>query len=224
MFKTANKRNSVPGRKFLWWILQQIAQVIFILYFRFRSTGKEKIDSTKGGLLLLNHQSFLDPLLAGVSLSRPVCYLARNSLFKIPILGWFLKNVYVIPIDRTAASSESMKKAISKIKEGHLVGIFPEGTRSSDGNLQRIKPGFIAIAKRSNVPVYPVAVSGSINAMPRNSLFIWPKKVMVVYGDPFTVEEVEHLCKKENKQEFINQVEDRLQKCLIQADNLINSR
>lgn len=215
--------NSVPGRKFIWWFLQIFAQPLFALYFRYRSIGKEKIDPTRGGLFLANHQSFLDPLMIGVPLTRPVCYLARNSLFRVPFLGWFLKNVYVIPIDRSAASSESMKKAIDKMKEGHLVGVFPEGTRSTDGKLQRIKPGFIAIAKRSQLPVYPVGVAGTMNALPKGGKFVRPKKIRVVFGDPILPEEIEELSKKENKQKFIDLVTERIQNCLTEAENLLNS-
>ena len=161
--------------------------------------------------------------MVGVPLKRPVCFLARDTLFKNPILGSFLRNVYVMPIDRSAASSEIMKKAILKMQEGHLVGIFPEGTRSEDGQLQRIKPGFIAIAKRSKLPIYPVAVAGTLNAMPRNSFFIRPKKIRVVFGDPITPEQIEELGKKENKQEFIKHVEERIDNCLQKAEKMINS-
>ena len=153
-------------------------------------SGLENIDNTKGGLLLVNHQSFLDPLLAALSLTRPVSYLARDSLFKLPVLGWLLRHTYVIPISREAARGGSIRLALERLEQGYLIGIFPEGTRSSGTEVRVFRPGFLAVVRRTNQPVYPVGIVGSDRVMPRGAWFIRPGRIQVVYGTPFTPDEM----------------------------------
>ena len=140
----------------------------------------------------MNHQSFLDPLFVGVRLTRPLAYLARDSLFRIPFIGWVCRLTHVIPISRTAFRASSIRTAMDRLKQGFLVGIYPEGTRSS-GAPKEFRPGFLALVRRAEVPVYPVAVVGADRAMPRNAWFIRPVKVTVVYGKALTAEQHQRL-------------------------------
>ncbi|MEJ7595824.1 MAG: lysophospholipid acyltransferase family protein [Planctomycetaceae bacterium] len=162
-------------------------------WLRVGCSGLENIDHTKGGLLLVNHQSFLDPLLAAVWLTRPVSYLARDSLFKVPVLGWLLRHTKVIPISREAARGGSIRLALERLEQGFLIGIFPEGTRSSGTEVRTFRPGFLAMVRRTNQPVYPVGIAGSDRAMPRGAWLIRPGKIQIVYGTPFTAEEMARL-------------------------------
>ena len=129
----------IPNR--LWRILHWPGWLFFRLWLRVRCSGIENIDNSRGGLLLINHQSFLDPMLAAVLLTRPVSYLARDSLFRVPVLGWLLRRTYVIPISREAARGGSIRLAVERLEQGFLLGVFPEGTRSSGSEVRSVPTG-----------------------------------------------------------------------------------
>ena len=112
-----------------------------------------------GALLLANHQCNADPLMVGMALNRPVSFMARSTLFRIPVLGWLLQNTYVVPIDREAARAGAIRELASRMERGFLVGMFPEGTRTNDGQLGEFKPGFVALVRRARVPIVPVGIA-----------------------------------------------------------------
>jgi 1-acyl-sn-glycerol-3-phosphate acyltransferase len=171
-------------RNTLWRAIQFCMQNVFCFWLQYRATGLQHLPHTGGALLLINHQSFLDPLLVGLPLSRPVSYLARDSLFKVPVVGWVLKNTYVMPINRQAASTATLREALRRLDQGFLVGVFPEGTRTESGEIGPFKPGFVSLVRRSQVPVIPVGVAGAFEAYPRSAWFPMPGVVRVVFGPP----------------------------------------
>lgn len=205
-------------RNIVWWTIQMLLRIVFTLRFRYRAQGMEWLPKSGGGLMLVNHQSNLDPLFVGLPLSRPVSFIARDTLFPIPFIGWVLRKTYVMPINRDAASSASIRGAVDRMQHGFFVGVFPEGTRTRDGKLGEIKPGFVAIAKRAKVPVYPVGISGGNEAMPRGSIWLHRKRVSVVFGEPLSVEEVAELCQRGRQEEFVQLVSERMQACIDKAD------
>ena len=206
-------------RNWVWLGIQRVCQLLFVIWFRFRSKGMENLPEG-GALLLINHQSFLDPLLVGVGLRRPVSYLARDNLFRVPVVGWILRSTYVMPISREAAGTESLRESIRRMGHGFLVGIFPEGTRSNDGNLGELKPGFLALVRRAGVPVIPVAVAGAYEAFPRGAWFPRPSRTRVVYGPPLDPERLLELSQKGREAELIAWTRDEIEKCLSEANAL----
>ncbi|MEO2015784.1 MAG: lysophospholipid acyltransferase family protein [Fuerstiella sp.] len=182
----------LPRRTLIWLMIHAILYLPFRLWCRTVVIGRENIDNTQGGIFIVNHQSFLDPLFVGVRLTRPLSYLARDSLFKLPFIGWICRKTHVIPISRTAFRGSSIRTAIDRLKKGFLVGIYPEGTRSS-GAPKEFRPGFLSLVRRVDVPIYPVAVIGADKAMPRNAWFIRPVKVTVVYGKALTPDQHQRL-------------------------------
>ena len=186
------------------------------MWLRVSCSGKENLDNTKGGLLLINHQSFLDPLLAAVLLNRPISYLARDSLFKVPILGWLLRHTYVIPISREAARGGSIRLAVERMEQSYLVGVFPEGTRSSGEEVRTFRPGFLAMVRRTKQPVYPVGLSGSDKAMPKGAWFIRPQRIHIVYGKAFTPDELAQLESGEDAA-FCELARQRVSECAAMA-------
>lgn len=204
-------------RHYLWRAIQCIFQVLFVLWFRYRATGHENLPQDSGALFLSNHQSFLDPAIIGLSLKRPVSYLARDTLFQLPVIGWILRNMYVMPINQKAAGTESLRLSINRLKQGYLVGIFPEGTRTRDGGLGELKPGFIALARRSKLPIIPVGIRGAYRAMPRGSFLIYPATISVHYGSPLDPGKVEELCKRGREAEFVEYVSSQIEQAIQQA-------
>ena len=211
--KRRNRRN-------LPWILSQwILQVIFAFWLRYQSRGKERLPATTGGLIISNHQSFLDPLMIGLPLNRPVSFMARDSLFRIPILGPFLRYEFVIPISRSAASSTSFRAAIENIENDNFVGIFPEGTRSEDGTVQRFKPGFLALLKRTDCTIYPVGVAGAFKALPRGAYFLRPRPVRVVFGEPIPATLVREYYQRGEEKQLLELTRERVCKCQQEAED-----
>lgn len=200
------------SRNIHWWTYQFLLQIVFCVWLRYRAKGIENLPSQGGALLLINHQSFLDPLLVGLPLRRPVSYLARDSLFRVPVIGWILRNTYVMPINREAASTASLREAIRRLEHGFYVGIFPEGTRTANGDVGPLKPGFLALMRRANVPVYPVGIAGAFEAYPRSAWFLRSGKVRVVFGEAIPPDELARF-EKHQEQELLAFIRERIVAC-----------
>ena len=202
----------------LWCTLQTILQNFFCVWLGYRSIGHEPLEKQNGALILANHQSFLDPLLVGLPLHRPISFLARDSLFRVPVIGWILKNTHVMAINQEAASTASLRQTIRKLQHGFLVGIFPEGTRTDTGQMNEIKPGFTAVIRRAKHPVYPVGIAGAYQALPIKSWFLKPTRVRVVFGKPISVEELEKYSHRDRDAELIELVRSRIAACCETAE------
>lgn len=206
-------------RNLLWRTLQFIIQNFFRVWLGYRARGCERLDNADGGLVLANHQSFLDPLLVGLQLHRPISYLARDSLFRVPVIGWILRKTYVMPINREAASTASLRETIRRMQHGYLVGVFPEGTRTETGEVGPFKPGFVALIRRSKQPVYPVGIAGGFQALGRKSWFLRPTRVRVVMGEPITPEQLEQYSGRDHDQALIDFVRGRVIACYQEAED-----
>lgn len=177
-------------RNLHWRVIQFVLQNVFCFWLGYRARGGERLATIRGGLVLSNHQSFLDPLLIGLPLQRPVSFMARDSLFRVPVIGWILRNTYVMPINREAASTASLREAIRRLEHGYLVGVFPEGTRSVSGAIGEFKPGFLSLVRRTDQPIIPVGIAGADRALPRGAWCLWPARVRVVFGEPIAPAEL----------------------------------
>lgn len=200
-------------RSTLWFSLQVIIQTFFLFWLGYRATGHKRLEQEQGALILANHQSFLDPLVVGLPFKRPISFLARDSLFRAPVVGWILKQTHVMPINQQAAGAASLRDTIRRLHEGWLVGMFPEGTRSETGAIGEIKPGFAAIVRRAKLPVYPVGISGAFQALPLGSWFLKPARVRVVFGEPLSVEELSLYSHRDQEAELIELVRSRIAAC-----------
>ena len=212
---------SATRRNALWFTLQMLLRVIFAVWFRYQSKGHERIPREGGGLLVSNHESHLDPLLMGMPFSRPVSFIVRESLWKVPLVGWIIKYNYSIPISRTATSAASIRAACNYLNHGFLMGVFPEGTRSPDGVIRKFRPGFVSLARRSGVPVYPCGIAGAHRAMPRGAWFIRPRKIVIVYGEPFSADQIAALIEQGEEKKLAQLAEERVLACQAEAESLI---
>ena len=193
-------------------------RVFFAVWLRYRARGIEHIPATGGGLLLANHLSFLDPLMIGLPLSRPISYLARDNLFRVPLLGWLLRKTYVKPISRENATTATIRGTIERAEFGFLCGMFPEGTRSETGEMGEFKPGFIALARRMDLPIYPVGIAGTHLALGRKSFFLKPYRVRVVFGPPILPAEIAELKVRGREAELVEFVRHRVLACQREAE------
>ena len=172
----------------VYWPARVVLKPAILLYFRVRRLGREHIPD--GGVLLAsNHRSFLDPFVIGCCLPRPIYFVAKQELFKNPLIGWFLNAMGAFPIRRGASDDESMDTALALLERGQAVVIFPEGTRIRTGSLQPPKRGVGRLALESGKPVVPIAVTNSENA--RDGWKIKPAKVHIRCGAPLTFPRVD---------------------------------
>ncbi len=138
-----------------------------------------------GGLLIAaNHQSYLDPVLVGIALPRPICYLARSSLFAVPGFGPLIRGLKAHPVSRGAVDASALKATIRLLRDGEALLVFPEGTRTRDGSLGTFKPGVASIAIRCGVPLLPVCIEGAFRCWPRSRALPRPARAAVAYGEP----------------------------------------
>lgn len=166
---------------------QAVFRFVFRLYFRWEVRGTEHLTRTGGGLLVCNHTSFLDPALAGTLWPRPIHYLAREDLFRVPILGWWMRACQTIPTKRGPGALYSLRRVIHVIQQGGVALVFPEGTRSATGQLQDARGGVGFILKMTGAPVYPCWIDGAFEAWPRHTWVPRPRTIRVTYGPPVSL-------------------------------------
>jgi 1-acyl-sn-glycerol-3-phosphate acyltransferase len=175
-------------RDVLWHTLQCLLRFIFTVFFSYRAYGMENLPKKGGVLILSNHQSFLDPILLSLLLTRPMSYLAKAELFKNPIFGRLIRALHAFPVEQGRGDMGAMKETIRRLQEGHLLNIFPEGSRTENGEISRIERGAALVIRRAQVPVIPVAIDGSFQAWPKGQKLPWPHPVKVLYGPALQVE------------------------------------
>ncbi len=161
--------------------VQYLLAILTIVLMRWRATGQSNIPATGGVLLVSNHVSFLDVIFLGIPLGRPLNYVARSTLF-VSILGWFIRSVGAFPIQREGIGASGMKETLRRLRAGGIVTLFPEGTRSKDGQLGTLKPGIAVLVQRVGVPVVPAGLAGMFEIWPRSQLFPVPHPIRIHYG------------------------------------------
>ena len=191
-----SKYSSLAHR--LWYIYWRgLCQIVFVTVFGIRSFGRKNIPINGGALLACNHQSFLDPMAVGLCVWRQVHYLARESLFRKPGFGWLIRSVNAFPVKRDTADMAAVKESLRRLKDGQLLLLFGEGTRSQDGRIAPLQPGMAMMARRTKVPLIPVVIDGAFEAWPRNRKFWRIHTIRVMYGQPITTEQMATLNDKD---------------------------
>lgn len=151
--------------------------------------GSENLSSSLPCIFLANHQSTMDIWLMLMILPESARFIAKESLFRVPILGWALTSAGFISIDRSSRTRalKSLDAAAAKIRSGKSVVMFPEGTRSRSGKLAKFKKGAFHLALKSGVPVVPVSLRGTFEAMPPGLYRISKVPVEVTVHPPIDV-------------------------------------
>jgi 1-acyl-sn-glycerol-3-phosphate acyltransferase len=185
--------------------------------FGTRIEGRENFPQAGGGLICANHQSYLDPFFVGMTCNREMCYVARESLFRSTILRWLMTWYNTIPIRREGLGLSAIKEVLRRLKSDELVLIFPEGTRTDDGEVGEIRAGFCAIARRTKAPLIPVAIDGAYHVWPRDRK--WPRrgKIAVCIGEPILAEAMESL----SDEELVAELALRILACHARARQLL---
>jgi 1-acyl-sn-glycerol-3-phosphate acyltransferase len=168
----------------VWKFLQTIARIATTLLFDLKVYGARRVPQTGGVLLVSNHQSYLDPVLLGARLDRPLSYMAKSELFKFLPFAWFIRSLGAFPVRQNSADIRALREAIERAQEGRALMIFPEGSRTADGQLLPIEPGIALVIRKAKVPVVPAVIDGSFDAWPQNRKIFRPGRIRVLYGHP----------------------------------------
>ena len=175
----------------LYWLSRGFVYFCLLLKYRLRVSGREHVPARGGAVIAANHCSYLDPpVLAGCSNRRIVHFMARDTLFSNPFARWFFPRVGVIALDRTKGDLGALKKAIATLKDGQVIGLFPEGTRSPDGQMREAKGGIGFLIAKGDVPVVPLYISGTFAAFPKGADKLRPGRLVARFGPPITPEEI----------------------------------
>jgi 1-acyl-sn-glycerol-3-phosphate acyltransferase len=193
-----------------WW---SFTRFILLIFYRVRIFGERLIPRTGGVLVLANHQSHFDPPTIGSLVGRRLNYVARKTLFKGP-LAWFISMLDAIPIDQEGIGLSGIKETLKRLKGGEGVLLFPEGSRSWDGEMMPLMPGFTALVRRCRVPIVPAAIVGAHEAWPRGT----PRPVLsgmiiVEFGPPLSTAESALL----NDEQLIAEIDRRIRACFNSA-------
>ncbi|MGG0655575.1 lysophospholipid acyltransferase family protein [Rummeliibacillus pycnus] len=147
--------------------------------YRMEVIGLENFPKEGGILLCSNHIDNLDPPIVGICAPRPVNFMAKEELFEVPILKSILPKVHAFPVKRGLSDRQALRIAINTLKEGQVVGLFPEGTRNKTGKLGKGFTGAGFFALRGNADVVPCAIIGPYKPF---------RKLKVVFGKPIEIE------------------------------------
>jgi 1-acyl-sn-glycerol-3-phosphate acyltransferase len=186
---------SSPILSYLAWLWYTVlwgpCYAISLVLFRYKFSGKPHVPLVGPVLLVANHQSNLDPVLVGIACPRQLKYLARVGLFFWPF-SWWIRALGATPIDRESAIS-GIKTTLKLLKDGNAVVVFPEGSRTYDGLMAPLLPGFCMLARRSGATIVPVAIDGAFEALPRGAALPRPHRITLAFAPKITREQYSKL-------------------------------
>ena len=143
---------------------------IFRFLFRGKTIGISNLPKTGGVVVVSNHGSHLDPPILGHALGRPVAFMAKSELFRVPILSFIISACGAYPVKRGSGDREALRTASNRLIEGWATGVFLDGTRQENGRVNDPKAGAALLAARTGAPILPVAIVNSHRAFPKGSL------------------------------------------------------
>lgn len=168
----------------LYAMMKPLAVLLMRLLFGLEARGTEHVPRAGALLVVANHSSLLDPPIVGGMAPRPLSFLAKEELFRIPLFGRFMHGLNARPLKREGADPRALRTALRLLEEGHALLVFPEGTRGEEGTLRPPKAGAAFLAVLSGVPVVPAYVQGSGRVWPRGRALPRTGKVIVTFGPP----------------------------------------
>src|SRR5262245_16541112 len=195
--------------------------LLFAPSFGWRVYNPDRVLFTGPVFFAPNHASYLDPPLVGAGLRRPCSFLARETLFRTPLLGAILRSWECVPVDRDGGTASGLRAILDRLLTGHAVILFPEGTRSLDGHLQKARSGIGLLVIKSTAPVVPVLVFGSYEAWSKKEKLPRPRRIVVTYGLPLQFEELRaeaKTCPKARLKEIYQQVAEEIMAAIAKLE------
>ena len=158
----------------------------FTIFFRIKIIGAEHIPASGGVIIAANHISLWDPPVIAAACTRPINFMAKEELFSKSVFKWIITNLKAFPVRRGTADRTAIRHAISLLKNGEILGAFPEGTRSTTGELGKPEPGIAMIALKAGVSIIPAGIIGTNKVFTDGSIF---PQFIVKFGKPIIINE-----------------------------------
>lgn len=198
MAKKEKKLDYERAPSMIWYrVLRPIFTIMFRTFWPLRIVGVEHVPKEGAGVVVSNHRSMIDPFVVSYGAHRLVSFMAKEELFGVPFVGLLIRKLGGFPVDRSRKDATSMRVALSVLKGGELLGMFPEGTRSATDEMQEMRTGAVRLAAKMGVPIIPAAVVNTQNALPPGKL-IRIARIEVHFGPAFDIAE---LYEKHDKEE-----------------------
>jgi 1-acyl-sn-glycerol-3-phosphate acyltransferase len=175
----------------IYWIMRALFTVLFRVLGSWEVQGREHVPKKGAALIAPNHLSALDPPLIGCALPRAGWFMAKAELFDIPGLAWLIRHMHAYPVKRGVPDRAALKRTLDYLRQGELVCLFPEGTRSVNGELGPLEIGIGMLAVREGVPVIPVGIRGTDRMLPRDGKRLHRARIRVQFGPPIPPPPVE---------------------------------
>jgi 1-acyl-sn-glycerol-3-phosphate acyltransferase len=207
------------GRLLLYRLAWVLLRIMLPVLGRWRVTGHENIPKSRGVIVAPNHISYADPPVVGAALRRHVSFMAKEELFKIPLLGPIIRHVGTFPVKQRSADRAALRHAMKLLEDGRVVCIFPEGMRSPDGTLQKPALGIGMVALKTRVPIVPMAIVGTDRLLPAHSVFVRFARVRVKIGTPVPLDDLyEHA----SEREAMEQVGERVMAAIAELQRQVS--
>lgn len=201
------------GKRLFYRLVRFVSRLSGVFVFDLRCLNREHTRLEGGALILSTHQSHFDPVLIGVTFNERLNYLARRTLFNHWLFAMVIRALDAIELDRDRSGLAGLKETMKRLKRGQKVLIFPEGTRTGDGRIAPLKPGFLSVARRCQVPLIPIAITGAFEALPRTRKFPRRYPLRVAVGKPIQYAEFSEL----SDEAMLALVTARLEACYAEA-------
>lgn len=184
-------------------LARAITTLAFKIFFKVEIVNRENFPAEGPALLCANHKSMLDMFFLGFKIDRWIYWMAKEELFKKPVLSFLIRKLGAFPVKRGTGDVDSIKHAYRLLNENKVVGIFPHGTRINPSKIDtvKIKSGAALIAAKTGVPVIPAVVQGSYKIF---------SKMRIVYGKPFTIDKNEKKLSKDELAEISRDIIKRI--------------
>lgn len=167
-----------------YWVGYNLSKLVGKIFFRYRVVHPERMIQTGPVILAMNHQSYLDPPLAGIACQRDIYFLARKTLLDIPVLGKVLPKINVVSVDQEGSDRSALRALLRILRAGEGTLVFPEGSRTPDGALQPAQPGVGFVIAKTLAPVVPMRIFGAYESLPRGGGRLRFHPITVVIGHP----------------------------------------
>lgn len=202
----------------LYAMLHALGRFLFKIAFKLRISGSEKLPKNSGYIVAPNHRSGLDIPVVGVALPKRMYSIAKKELFEKKLTGAFLKSLGAVPLNREIADIKAVKIAIELAKKGKVLLMFPEGTRSEVGPLQKAKKGTVYIATQARIPIVPTGIVGTERAFPKGAKFPKFRRVKLYFGEPFYPWEKFDVNSKDYLAKATEYLSKEIEKCMRKAE------
>ncbi len=199
-------------------ILKILISLILKPFYSLRVKGLENLPKKGAVILVANHCSYLDPLCLGLAVPRKINWMVLKPYYDLWWLRWFFKASLCFPVNIDKPNIEAVRHALWVLKQGRMLGVFPEGSRSEDGRLKKGEFGAALLALKSAAPILPVAIEGAFEAYPPGAILPKPHPVNVSFGKCFTINSFDHIS-KENLRIATKQIMENIKRLITKQKN-----